>query len=39
MKSLMCRFEDFVVDVDDDDKDEDDDDDDDDEIWMEFFCE
>lgn len=37
MKSLMCRFEDFVVD--DDDKDEDDDDDDDDEIWMEIVCE
>lgn len=36
MKSLMCRFEDFVVD--DDDKDEDDDDDDDDEIWMEIVC-
>lgn len=33
MKSLMCRFEDFVVD--DDDKDEDDDD----EIWMEIVCE
>lgn len=33
MKSLMCRFEDFVVD--DDDKDEDDDDDD---IWMEIVC-
>lgn len=30
MKSLMCRFEDFVVD---------DDDDNDDEIWMEIVCE
>lgn len=32
MKSLMCRFEDFVDDVDNDD------DDDDDEIWMEIVC-
>lgn len=36
MKSLICRFEYFVVD--DDDKDEDDDDNDDDEIWMEIVC-